>query len=303
MSEEIFDIVDDRDRVTGKQTRQEVHRRGLKHRAIHVLVVNERGEVYLQKRSFKKDTFPGAWDSSSSGHVDSGETYDACAVRETREEIGLFLKRTPKRLFKVDACAETGLEFVWVYRCDFNGPFRLNPDEIECGAFFKPDHINRWMAERPRDFADAFRLIWKYFLNPPPPKAAIVAKPTATVAKPTAIVAKPTAIVAKPIATVAKPIATVAKPTAKAAPVTRPIAKAKPVAKSVPKLAAKRKVVAKPAAKPVAKAAKSKPVKPKPLQSKSPHRAQKPKIILPAKAKSASKQASRKPLAKITKRN
>jgi isopentenyldiphosphate isomerase len=275
MSEEIFDIVDDRDRVTGKQTRQEVHRRGLKHRAIHVLVVNERGEVYLQKRSFKKDTFPGAWDSSSSGHVDSGETYDACAVRETREEIGLFLKRTPKRLFKVDACAETGLEFVWVYRCDFNGPFRLNPDEIECGAFFKPDHINRWMAERPRDFADAFRLIWKYFLNPPPPKAA----------------------------TVAKPIATVAKPTAKAAPVARPIAKAKPVAKSVPKLVAKRKVVAKPAAKPVAKAAKSKPVKPKPLQSKAPHRAQKAKVILPAKAKSASKQASRKPLAKITKRN
>ena len=282
MSEEIFDIVDDRDRVTGKQTRQEVHRRGLKHRAIHVLVVNERGEVYLQKRSFKKDTFPGAWDSSSSGHVDSGETYDACAVRETREEIGLFLKRTPKRLFKVDACAETGLEFVWVYRCDFNGPFRLNPDEIECGAFFKPDHINRWMAERPRDFADAFRLIWKYFLNPPPPKAATVAKPTAIVAK---------------------PIATVAKPTAKAAPVTRPIAKAKPVAKSVPKLAAKRKVVAKPAAKPVAKASKSKPVKPKPLQSKAPHRAQKAKVILPAKAKSASKQASRKPLAKITKRN
>lgn len=289
MSEEIFDIVDDRDRVTGKQTRQEVHRRGLKHRAIHVLVVNERGEVYLQKRSFKKDTFPGAWDSSSSGHVDSGETYDACAVRETREEIGLFLKRTPKRLFKVDACAETGLEFVWVYRCDFNGPFRLNPDEIECGAFFKPDHINRWMAERPRDFADAFRLIWKYFLNPPPPKAAPAAKQITTVAK--------------PIATVAKPTAIVAKPTAKAAPVARPIAKAMPVAKPVPKPAAKRKVVAKPAAKPVAKAAKSKPVKPKPLQSKAPHRAQKAKVILPAKAKSASKQASRKPLAKLTKRN
>lgn len=170
MSEEIFDIVDDRDRVIGKQTRQEVHRRGVKHRAIHLLVVNDRGEVYLQKRSFKKDTFPGAWDSSSSGHVDSGESYDACAVREPREEIGLFLKRTPKRLFKIDACQQTGQEFVWVYRSDFNGPFRLNPDEVECGAFFKVDHINRWMAERPRDFADAFRLVWKYYLNPPAPK-------------------------------------------------------------------------------------------------------------------------------------
>ena len=36
-----------------------------------------------------KDTFPGAWDSSSSGHVDSGEDYDDCAVRELREELGL----------------------------------------------------------------------------------------------------------------------------------------------------------------------------------------------------------------------
>jgi ADP-ribose pyrophosphatase YjhB (NUDIX family) len=210
--------------------------------------------------------------------VDSGETYDACAVRETREEIGLFLKRTPKRLFKVDACAETGLEFVWVYRCDFNGPFRLNPDEIECGAFFKPDHINRWMAERPRDFADAFRLIWKYFLNPPPPKAAPAAKQIAIVAKPTAIVAKPTA---------------------KATPVTRPITKAKSVAKPAPKLAAKRKVVA----KTVAKAAKSKPVKPKPLQSKAPHRNQKAKVSRSGTGNTTSKKASRKPLAKVTKRN
>ena len=88
----------------------------------------------------------------------------------------MFLKRTPKRQFKIDACLETGAEFVWVYRCESNGPFRLNLDELECGAFFKPDHVNRWMAERPRDFADAFRLVWKYYLNPPPPKPKTLPK-------------------------------------------------------------------------------------------------------------------------------
>jgi len=87
MSEEIFDIVNERDEVIGQAPRQEVHARGLWHRAVHVLVFNARGEVFLQKRSLKKDIAAGKWDSSSSGHLDTGEAYDACAVREVREEI------------------------------------------------------------------------------------------------------------------------------------------------------------------------------------------------------------------------
>ncbi len=199
MSEEIFDLVDDRDRIIGRQSRSEVHRLGLKHRAVHVLVFNQRGELFLQKRSFKKDTFPGAWDSSASGHLNSGETYDRCAVRELREEIGLFVHRCPKRQFKIHACEQTGQEFVWVYRCESDGPFRLNQEELECGAFFKPDHLNRWLSERPRDFADAFRLVWKYFLNPPPPPPPRPApKPKASNPKPVAKSSKTK--VAKPIA-------------------------------------------------------------------------------------------------------
>ena len=43
MREEIFDVVNERDEVIGRQTRREVHRNGLKHRAVHVLVFNSRG--------------------------------------------------------------------------------------------------------------------------------------------------------------------------------------------------------------------------------------------------------------------
>jgi isopentenyldiphosphate isomerase len=163
MSEEIFDVVNERDEVIGRQPRAEVHRLGLKHRAVHILVFNARGEVFLQKRSMKKDTATGKWDSSSSGHVDSGEDYDACAVRELREEIGLQIARTPERLFKIDACAETGWEFCWVYRCESEGPFELNPDEIERGEWFAREKVTHWIAEKPGDFASAFRLVWKLF--------------------------------------------------------------------------------------------------------------------------------------------
>ena len=51
----MFDVVNDRDEVIGQEPRPEVHRLGLRHRAVHVLVFNSRGEVFLQKRSMKKD--------------------------------------------------------------------------------------------------------------------------------------------------------------------------------------------------------------------------------------------------------
>jgi isopentenyldiphosphate isomerase len=160
MTEEIFDVVNERDEVIGRKPRSEVHRLGLRHRAVHVLVFNSRGQIFLQKRSMKKDKSPGLWDSSASGHLDSGEAYDACAIREMGEEIGLKVSRAPERVFKLDASASTGEEFVWVYRCEAEGPFELNPEEIERGDWFAPKEIHRWMAERPEDFASAFVVIW-----------------------------------------------------------------------------------------------------------------------------------------------
>jgi len=158
---ELFDVVNERDEVVGRRRRDEVHRLDLRHRAAHVLVFNSRGELFLQKRSAAKDRHPRTWDSSASGHVDSGEDYDACARRELREEIGLTPAAPPVRLFKLEACAQTGWEFVWVYLCQAEGPFRLDPAEIEEGAWFAPAAIDQWLAERPDDFAPTFPLIWQ----------------------------------------------------------------------------------------------------------------------------------------------
>jgi isopentenyldiphosphate isomerase len=161
MSEEIFDIVNERDEVIGQLPRRVVHRDGHKHRAVHVLVFGSDGRIFLQKRSMTKDTFPGAWDSSASGHVDSGEDYDACAVRELGEELGLIVTAPPRRLFKIAACVETGREFVWVYQLESDGPFALHPEEIERGEWFGRGQVTDWLDKRPQDFAASFVLIWK----------------------------------------------------------------------------------------------------------------------------------------------
>lgn len=163
MSEEIFDVVNERDEVIDRVPRSEVHRRHLLHRAVHILVFNAAGQLFLQKRSATKDTHPQTWDSSTSGHVDSGEDYDTAAIRELKEEIGLTVTQVPERLFKIDACEETDQEFVWIYRLEAEGPFTLHPEEIETADWFAPDFVTRWIADRPEEFAPAFRLLWRRY--------------------------------------------------------------------------------------------------------------------------------------------
>ena len=81
---EILTVVDEYDRVIGARRRDEIHRLGLRHRASHVLVFDLEGRLFLQRRGLHKDNNPGLWDSSVAGHVDDGESYDQCCMREIK---------------------------------------------------------------------------------------------------------------------------------------------------------------------------------------------------------------------------
>jgi isopentenyl-diphosphate Delta-isomerase len=167
MKTEWFDIVDTEDRIIGRETRAEVHRKRLLHRAIHIFIFNQQGDLFLQQRSMIKDSAPGKWVSSCSGHVDSGEDYETAARREIMEELGISWPDNSQRLFKVTASPATGHEFVWLYRCQYEGPFQLDPAEIQGGDWFAPRYITQWILERPRDFAWSFVHLWNRFINSP----------------------------------------------------------------------------------------------------------------------------------------
>jgi isopentenyl-diphosphate delta-isomerase type 1 len=165
MSEELFDVVNEYDEVVGEAPRPEVHRRRLRHRAVHVLVFNSRRQLFMQRRSLTKDCHPGAWDSSASGHLMVGEEYDEAAVRELEEELSWSTDELLQRLFKLEASEATGQEFVWVYRCGAEGPFRLHPEEIAEGRWFDVGEVDRWLADQPEAFAPSFPLIWQELLR------------------------------------------------------------------------------------------------------------------------------------------
>ena len=168
--EELFDIVDDQDRVIGQMARSEVHRRKLRHRAVSIFVFDSRGRLLLQQRSATKDEYPLCYTSSASGHVSAGENYDETAPRELQEELGLT---SPiERLANFPAGPETANEFTVLYRTITDTPPQFDPGEIAGGAFYDLTEIDGWLARSPDQFSPPFRIAYQWyrarFPNHPP---------------------------------------------------------------------------------------------------------------------------------------
>lgn len=147
--DELFDLVDERDRVIGQVRRGDAHHNpALLHRSVQVLVFNDAGHLLLQRRSASKDLFPGYYCASASGHLTVGETYASAAAREVHEELGISLglgTLIERGRGIVRSARETELTAVYTARA--NGPFTFNPTETAGGAFFAPEAIAQGRAD------------------------------------------------------------------------------------------------------------------------------------------------------------
>ena len=87
---EYLDLLDSEgNRVDKRASRDEVHKKGLWHRAVHVWIINSKKELLVQRRSANKDVYPNKLYVSVAGHPVSGEDVIDGVKREIHEEIGV----------------------------------------------------------------------------------------------------------------------------------------------------------------------------------------------------------------------
>ena len=138
---EFLDVVDDNDNVVKKAPFDEVYKKKLPHRIIHILIFNSKGEMALQLRSAKKSFAPLHWSTAVGGHVQSGETYQQAALREFQEELGTTAEL--EFAFNDFYENESGLKkFIATFKADYEGPFKINAEEVEKIEFFSMEKIS-----------------------------------------------------------------------------------------------------------------------------------------------------------------
>ncbi len=165
--DEPFDIVDENDEIIGQRTRNICHTDpNIIHRVVHLLILNEKGEILVHQRSLKKEYGAGEWQLMSGGHVSAGEDRQTGAQRELVEETGLKVKcfEVGKYLFKYEKETELASLHVCLADCE-----PVPNEEVEEFRFIKiteikdlpgfedfkyPDFENNW-------YSDWFKLIVK----------------------------------------------------------------------------------------------------------------------------------------------
>lgn len=137
MADELVDIINKNNQVTGQEMKSEIHKKGLRHRVSAVLLQNNEGKYLIPTASERKVEAGGLFHSAA-GHVQAGDNYVKSACRELWEETGLAADENQVELMgnfwvEKDYPTRSEKERFEVFKIKYYesmGPVKLNEEQI-----------------------------------------------------------------------------------------------------------------------------------------------------------------------------
>ena len=168
MKKENVVLVDRNDNPIGLMPKLEAHQIGVLHRAFSVFILNQKGQLMLQRRALDKYHSPGLWTNTCCSHPRESESNIEAGVRRLKEEMGFT---TPLKSM-----------FSFIYKSKFdNGLTEHEFDHVLLGYYDKQPFINtievsewKWMSldkiiieikNKPEEFTVWFKIIFERFYN------------------------------------------------------------------------------------------------------------------------------------------
>ena len=161
MTEQLIILVNEADEAIGSLGKQEVHEKGLLHRAFSVFLFDAEGRMLLQQRAASKYHGAHLWTNACCSHPFPGEDTGVAAARRLQEELGVATPLQEIFSFTYRASVENNLtehEYDHVFAGEYSGPFLLNETEVAAVAFKSMYEIKLALKTHPSNFTTWFRL-------------------------------------------------------------------------------------------------------------------------------------------------
>lgn len=162
MGEQLY-VLNENGNIAGLKDRAEVHTNGLLHLAVQCWVMNQNGDVLIQRRSATKDKSAGKWDVSFGGHCsavkDETQALISNVIKEGSEELGLTI--CEQDIIKLGEVRYTSQEnknreIISIYLTYVNNTqeFVFKDGEVSDVAWIKPDELKEHIVHNTKEYAN-----------------------------------------------------------------------------------------------------------------------------------------------------
>ena len=154
-------LVNKNDNEVGSMEKQEAHIKGLLHRAFSIFIFNDKKELLLQRRAFKKYHSGGLWTNTCCSHPRQSEKTLDAAKRRLLEEMGISCVLKKQFDFIYKAKLDNNLyehEFDHVFFGFTNELPQINLEEVEDYAYKSLEQIAIEIKTKPEKYTEWFKI-------------------------------------------------------------------------------------------------------------------------------------------------
>ena len=141
----------------------EVHKRGLKHKAISIFVFCD-GKLLIQQRAPNKYHSPKLWANSCCSHPNWGESTEDCSHRRIFEELGLknlelrFIDQIEYKARVGNGLIEHEQVDCFSTICKTTPEVKMNPEEVMNFAWVDIEKLKEKVKLSPSDYSQWFKI-------------------------------------------------------------------------------------------------------------------------------------------------
>ena len=156
--------VNEKDEVVGYVKKMEAHRKGILHRAISVLVFNDKKEWLLQQRAAHKYHSGLLWSNTSCTHPMQNEETLEAAHRRLQEEMGMKSELEKKFSFTYKAELAGNMiehELDHVFFGVTNSQPEINKNEVASYRYVSTEDLQTEITMFPDQFTEWFKMLFE----------------------------------------------------------------------------------------------------------------------------------------------